>query len=172
MTKRINHQAFLVLLAVSAVAAYLFGSAGAANVTVGSGESIQAAIREALPKDVIEVMSGTYNEDLIIDKEVTLLGIDSGEGKPLLLSDGSYGAITLIEDGITFEGFRLTDLGIDVISDGNIIRENVIRNSGLGISCKAQKITAYPRTISNAAVLWGRLFSSTSVRTTSSKTTA
>lgn len=139
MTKRINHQAFLALLAVSAVVAYLFVSAGAANVTIGPGESIQAAINEALPGDVIEVMSGTYNEDIVIDKLLTLRAVDPGEGKPLLLSDGSYGAITLIEDGITFEGFRLTDLGIDVISDGNIIRENVIHNSGFGICLTRSK---------------------------------
>ncbi|WP_048144464.1 right-handed parallel beta-helix repeat-containing protein [Methanothrix harundinacea] len=134
-----HHPITFALLGVLAVILYLFGLAGAANITVGPGENIQAAIREALPGDVIEVMSGTYNEDLVIDKRLTLRGVDSGEGKPLLLSDGSYGAITLIEDGITFEGFRLTDLGIDVISDGNIIRENVIRNSGFGICLTRSK---------------------------------
>ena len=89
--------------------------------------------------DPPEVMTGTCHGNLVNDKRLTLRGVDSGEGKPLLLSDGSYGAITLIEDGITFEGFRLTDLGIDVISDGNIIRENVIRNSGFRICLTRSK---------------------------------
>ncbi len=133
MTKRINHQAFLALLAVSAVMGYNLCLAEAANLTVGPGESIQAAIREASPEEVIEVMSGTYNEDLVIDKRLTLRGVDSGDGGPILEAKGSDGEITLLEDGITFEGFRLKGLGIFVISDGNLIRNNVIRKSWIGI---------------------------------------
>ena len=129
----------MTCLALSLFIAYLSSSVGSANITIGPGDSIQAAINGASPGDLIEVKSGTYHEDLVIDKQLTLRGVDSGDEKPLLLSDGSYGAITLIEDGITFEGFRLTDLGIDVTSDGNIIRDNVIRNSGFGICLKRSK---------------------------------
>jgi len=139
MNAHINRRIPITCLALLLFIASLSASAGFANITVGPGDSIQAAINEARPGDVIEVESGTYHEDLVIDKRLTLRGVDSGDGKPLLLSKGSYGAITLIEDGITFEGFRLEDLGIDVISDGNTIRENVIRNVGFGISLKRSK---------------------------------
>lgn len=139
MKAHINRRIPMTCLALLLYIASLSASAEFANITVGPGDSIQAAINEARPGDVIEVESGTYHEDLVIDKRLTLRGVDSGTGKPLLLSKGSYGAIILIEDGITFEGFRLTDLGIDVISDGNIIIDNVIRNAGVGISLKRSK---------------------------------
>ena len=134
MKINIHNPITFAFLAVLAVILYLFGSAGAANLTVGPGESIQAAIREALPGDVIEVASGTYNEDLVIDKELTLRGIDSGDGRPLLDAKGGDGKITLLEDGIAFEGFRLNGFRIDVISNGNVVRNNVIRKSWFGIS--------------------------------------
>jgi len=46
--------------------------------------SIQAAIDAAEPKELIKVYSGTYNENLVIAKDVQVLGIDSGNGKPIL----------------------------------------------------------------------------------------
>jgi nitrous oxidase accessory protein len=123
----------MTCLALLLFVAPLSASAGSANITVGPGESIQAAINDANSGDVIEVKSGTYHEDLVIDKQLTLRGVDSGDGRPLFEAKGSNGEITLLEDGITFEGFRLNGFGIDVISDGNIVRNNVIRKSWIGI---------------------------------------
>jgi nitrous oxidase accessory protein len=132
----IHYPINFALLAVLAILAYLIGSAGAANVTVGPGESIQAAIQEALPGDVIEVMSGTYNEELFIDKQLTLRGVDSGEGRPSLEAKGEDGEITFLEDGITFEGFSIKDFIIGVESDGNLVRDNIICCSTVGISIR------------------------------------
>ena len=59
------------------------GSAFAATITVQPGESIQEAIDQASSGDIIEVMSGTYQGNLDIKKE-TLIGIDSGDGMPVI----------------------------------------------------------------------------------------
>jgi hypothetical protein len=44
--------------------------------------SIQDAIDAASPGDSIEVKSGFYNEQVMINKDVTLRGIDTGDGFP------------------------------------------------------------------------------------------
>lgn len=134
MKAHIKSRIPMTCLALLLFIASLSPSAGFANITVGPGDSIQAAIKEARPGDVIEVESGAYHEDLVIDKRLTLRGVDSGTGKTLFEAKGSDGEITLIEDGITFEGFRLKGFSINVISDGNVVRNNVIRKSWIGIA--------------------------------------
>jgi len=47
--------------------------------------SIQAAIDAANQGDIIEVQSGMYYEQINVNKDVTLKGIDTGGGRPLIL---------------------------------------------------------------------------------------
>jgi predicted secreted protein len=64
--------------------------------------SIQAAIDSASPGDEIAVESGTYSENLITGKTVTLQGLDTGMGRPIL-----GGSITAAAKGADLHGFRL-----------------------------------------------------------------
>jgi len=82
--------------------------AQAEEIVVRPGESIQAAIDGASPGDVIEVQSGTYYENLNVDKRLTILGVDTGGGKPVVDASGKGSAVTLNEDGIRLEGFVVT----------------------------------------------------------------
>ena len=50
--------------------------AGAATVTVQPGQDLQAAVAAAAPGDVIEVQRGNYRVNLLIDKPLTLRGLD------------------------------------------------------------------------------------------------
>lgn len=134
MKTMIRYPILLALLGISAAIASLLSSTGAATYTVGPGESIQEAIDGAQNGDVIEVLSGTYREDLVIDKGLTLRGVDSGGGRPTLEGTKRYASVRLIGDGTTLEGFRLEDCGIDVESDGNLVRNNVLRSSTSGMS--------------------------------------
>jgi len=112
--------------------------AGGANavMTVHDGDHIQEAIDAATPGETIEVYSGTYQESIDIKKPLTLRGIDSGSGLPIVdTDDGS--AIVLSADGITLEGFLARsssgwggDAGILVLSKNNIIRDNAASGSG------------------------------------------
>jgi uncharacterized repeat protein (TIGR01451 family) len=97
------------------------------NVWVG----IQAAIDAASPGDIIEVHSGTYRENVVVNKQLTLRGVDNGTGLPVVDAEGTGDAITLSADGCTLEGFIATnsgnyenDAGIKITSDNNIIENN------------------------------------------------
>ncbi len=58
---------------------------GAVSTTITVGPegcdytSIRAAIRSASPGDVIEVKPGTYNENIVVDIELTIQGAGSGK---------------------------------------------------------------------------------------------
>ncbi|MDD4652181.1 MAG: NosD domain-containing protein [Methanothrix sp.] len=116
------------------------GSAHGATITLGLGGSIQGAIDAASPGDVIEVHSGTYHENVIVSKPIILLGVDTGEGKPVVDCGGKGSAILLSSSGSVLEGFVFTNSGKDinagirVISDRNVIRDNLVKdNNGYGI---------------------------------------
>jgi len=64
----------------------IMGSAQASTLTVcPSGceyNNIQAAIDASSSGDTIEVHSGTYNEEIDLNKDIKLKGVDTGNGKP------------------------------------------------------------------------------------------
>ena len=88
--------------------------------------SIQAAINRAFPGDTILVKSGTYLENLRLDKKINLIGVDSGGGAPIIDPVNKGNAIEIIADGCRVEGFTLqnTELlnGIRVKSSEKIGR--------------------------------------------------
>jgi len=89
-------------------------------ITVGPGmrfSSIQAAIDAAGPGSVVAVYSGTYRENVAVDKPLTLLGVDNGGGRPVI--DGKLNganAINVRANGVTMDGFVVKSgySGIDV----------------------------------------------------------
>jgi tetratricopeptide (TPR) repeat protein len=46
--------------------------------------TIQSAVYAAKPGDIIEVHSGTYNESVILTKDVNFKGVDTGSGEPIV----------------------------------------------------------------------------------------
>ena len=124
-----------------AIAAVLPPASQAAAITVGPEgcdyTSIQAAINAASPGDAVEVQSGTYRENVNVDKNLTLKGV----GMPVVDAGGADNAIALSADGIWLEGFVATNtstnwpnVGIIISSNDNIIRGNDVRdNRGAGI---------------------------------------
>ena len=126
----------------------IIGSVQAAKITVGPADEdypqIQNAIDNSTNGDVIEVHSGTYQERLRVSKSVTLMGLDTGEGLPVIDASGSSSAISLMANGSTIERFNLTgsggcgcgNAGINVASSNNLIRDNVIYKNKYGIYIK------------------------------------
>lgn len=125
-------------------AAISFAAAQAATITVGPEGcdyvSIQRAVEEANPGDTISVQSGTFRENVVVDKTLILRGTDSGSGKPIVDGKGVGSAIILTADQITLEGFVVKNsgfgkAGIEVKSDNNRIRNNLVtENKWYGIS--------------------------------------
>ncbi len=117
-----------------------------AILSVGPGDSIQAAIYAAHPGDIIEVKGGTYYDHLKVDKSITLKGI----GMPVLDATASGSGVTITSDEVQFEGFRIInsgsmlggmpgilrdepEAGIKVLSKNNIIRDNNVSNNFNGV---------------------------------------
>ena len=118
------------------------GTASATNWSVDvSGEAdftgIQDAINKATDGDIILVHSGVYYENVIVDKPVTLRGIEY----PIVDAGGEGDAIRLTADGITLVGFTATNArvflevtaGINVISSNNTITGNNVSSNWYGI---------------------------------------
>ena len=86
---------------------------------------IQAAINRAIPGDTILVSSGTYQENLLLDKKINLIGIDSGGGAPILDPSNKGNAIEILADGCSVEGFIIQNTevlnGIHIKSNENTI---------------------------------------------------
>ena len=104
--------------------------------------NITAAVSAAKSGDVIEVHSGTYNENINVSKPVVLRGIDTGKGKPIVDSGQKGSAITLSADGIEIDGFEVRTAvgnpfiewaGIKVASNDNIVSNNLADNNDNGI---------------------------------------
>ena len=96
--------------------------------------TIQAAVDAAVDGDVVEVGSGTYNENVVVTKSITLRGVNTGEGVPMVNAQGNGSAVVLKADGIVLEGLYVTNAagnytaGIEVVSDDNLIARTGIWN--------------------------------------------
>ena len=113
----------------------------AATLTVGPTaqfQSIQKAISSAQPGDTIEVRAGNYNENLLIDKQLIVIGID----RPLVRGNGSGSVVVVSGDSCTFRGFRVEhsgsdlqteDSGVLLRSSNNRIEENELSDILYGI---------------------------------------
>lgn len=134
---------FFVLLSLA--------TATSSTITVSNqgGEdftTIQAAIDAARPGDTIEVLPGTYHENVVVNKTLIMRGI----GLPEVDALGNGSAITLKADGTILDGFietnssgyvytgmpdRFGGAGIVIYSNHNTVQDNfAINNSGCGIA--------------------------------------
>jgi parallel beta-helix repeat protein len=100
--------------------------------------TIQAAIddTDTLDGHTITVAEGTYNENVVVNKTLTI----SGEDLFTTIIDGSGtgNVIRIIADWVNITGFTITnsdssDSGIQVESDNNLVIRNNITNNGYGI---------------------------------------
>jgi len=69
--------------------------AQASVISIQPGESIQAAIDEASPGDIIEIQTGIYNESINVTKRLVLKGIPSDGKRPIIDACGRNNAVTI-----------------------------------------------------------------------------
>ncbi len=109
---------------------------------------IQEAITDANPDDIIEVYPGTYSENLIIDKPLTLIARDKEQ--TIIDGGGSSSVIYVTADGVGIHGFTIQNSAepygkaIYVISDNNTFTGNTITDTYYGL-----RVDGNNNTISN-----------------------
>jgi eukaryotic-like serine/threonine-protein kinase len=128
--------AFVLLLSVSVTTV-----AAAEHTVAPSGAeffSIQDAVDWASGGDTIFVESGTYLERVVLNKKITLIGVDSGGGPPVIDASKAGNGVDIRVDGCTVERFIIRNgslfTGIRAASSDNTLRRNTVRGFAQGIS--------------------------------------
>jgi parallel beta-helix repeat protein len=123
----------------------VLGYADASKITVGPKDAdyshIQQAIDNSSQGDLIEVQSGLYRENVYVYKTLTLQGIDTGSGLPVVDAGGSGSVISMTSNDTIVKGFNITgsggcgcgNAGIKVQSSNNIVQGNTIYKNKYGI---------------------------------------
>ena len=79
--------------------------------------TIQEAINNADNGDIIYVRSGLYYEDIIIDKNLTLLG--ENKESTQIIGEGFWSVIEVISDDVTIKNFTISAREQATLSEGN-----------------------------------------------------
>ncbi len=106
-------------------------------------KTITEAVKNASSGDTIYVHNGTYYENILIDKKITL----TGENKEnTIIDSGKTGSqLAIVVDQVSVSNFTLTNAsdslfpgyienGVDIGSNGNKIYNNIITNNYRGIN--------------------------------------
>lgn len=104
----------------------------------GNLTTIQAALDQAQPSDIIEVHGGIYDAPLVIEKTVTLVGLDN----PVVDGKGEGDLVVIAAPDVLLKGFVLRNSGSSIhhentgvsIQAANVVVENnVLENVLFGI---------------------------------------
>ncbi|WP_287951778.1 nitrous oxide reductase family maturation protein NosD [Diaphorobacter sp.] len=93
-----------------ALAMTLAGACQAATLHVRAGDDLNAAVRKAKAGDVLEIARGTYRANLVIDKPLTLRGVD----RPTISGGNQGDTIRVTAPDVVIEGLIVRDSGDDL----------------------------------------------------------
>lgn len=139
---------------VTAKTLYVGGTGG------GNYTTIQAALNEANNGDTVYVYAGTYNEKILINNTITLVGASQIN---TIIDGGGKGSVVQINaNGVKISGFKITnggtnqsDAGLAIIQGSNclIMNNNVSSNGFYGVSIQdTSNTTVASNTIKNNTI--------------------
>lgn len=151
----------IILLATFFVLLFITGTGTAAEVFVQEGGSIQEAVNNALPGDMIIVKPGTYSEQITISKDNLVLRSESGNPEDTVIEayNPTADVLTIQADNITFKGFMVTGAGVNCSGlclygcNNCLIESNKFFNDYQGICLKS---SLKNEILSNAVLKGGR----------------
>jgi parallel beta-helix repeat protein len=104
----------------------------------GNYSSIQSAINNSIPGDVVFVYTGIYHENLIIEKSLHLLG--QNKNTTIINGDANTFVVTLLANNITLSDLTITNsekkfpyAGIYVHSNDNTISDTILTDNYYGM---------------------------------------
>ncbi len=100
------------------------------NYFVGAGMHIQSAVFAAANGDAIFVMPGTYTENVLVDKSVTLKGA-ANHASIIKAQDTQKAIVAIRANGVTVDGFTIQDgiVGVCIYNASEaVIKNNIIKN--------------------------------------------
>ncbi len=141
-----------ILIFMVTVSFFCVSTVTAAQWNVGEGQDY-ATIQEAIDNenthdgDVINVFSGTYTEDVLVDKNLTI----QANGSNVEIKSTKTG-FTLVKggNGSTIQGFQITSsgTGINISADNSNIQDNKITGGKTGILVSNSNTTILDNIIS------------------------
>ena len=144
------------------------------TMRVGSGSSydyssIQAAINDADDGDTIIVTDGTYNENVDVNKSVTLRSENGSATTNINASDSSDHVFNVTVDNVTIDGFNVTGVTSSEVagiylgySNNSIVTNNVVNNNSRGIVLDHSENNTLSSNIANNNSYYGIYLSSSS----------
>jgi len=111
MLKQVFVSTVLASVIVLLIAGAMILPSSAASVTVGAGGSyktIQAAVATAAPGDTITVSPGTYSENVVVDKPLTIKSSNGAASAIVTAANPSNDVFLLTGTDIQIEGFTIT----------------------------------------------------------------
>ena len=132
----------LVLAALVMAVTAMFGTARAAIIQVQAGADLQAAVAAALPGDTLQLASGAYPGNVIIDKPLVVQGpedrsahiIGERKGRSIWVQAAD---VTLRHLTVSNSGLSLPDMDAGVFLDRGahraLIAENDILDNSVGV---------------------------------------
>ena len=160
---------FAVLALVSVLSSMMFSggktrAAGTCSVPSGAHPTIQSAVNDP-GCTTINVAAGTYNENVVIPRTLTLNGAQAGidargrSGAESIINRGVAANITITADGVTVDGFTLngpSSSGTAAIvmqtgNTGDTIQNNIVNNPGRAASITTSNTTFSQNAVNNTA---------------------
>lgn len=133
-----------VLLVASVLGGVLNAKPATASleiIQVPNGSTIQEAINKANDKDTILVAAGTYNENLVINKSVTLIG--DGKSNTFIMAKRTEPVIAVKANNVNISGFSIQGgiIGIDLqgFNMSTISNNTIVSNDVQGIYLNASQ---------------------------------
>ena len=119
------------LMPIEGARTYIVDDSGFANFN-----TIQEAVVAASNGDTIYIKPGEYNEEVILNRSLTLMPLTGENGPIILKGDGLETGITITAEGCSLQGLTIQDFAgpaIYVQSSRNSIKKNVFKNANPAI---------------------------------------
>lgn len=135
------------------------------SCTSPSFNTITLAVAAASNGDTIQVCAGTYNENVVIPRSLTLNGAQVGidargrSGAESIINGGVLANITITANNVTVDGFTLNGppssgtaaIVMQTVNTGETIQNNIINNPGRAASITTSNTTFSRNAVNNTA---------------------